>query len=264
MPTVTIDGRRVTVREGAYVLEAARLAGVRIPTLCHHDAVEPFGGCRLCVVDIWKPGWDADWFRLVVACLYPVEEGLVVHTATPRVVETRRVVLDLLLARCPETPLIRDLAREYGIEETTYRKREKADDCILCGLCYRICDKVGPAAISAQNRGVLREVGGPFVGWTYPAGPATGRLNPPPDCIGCLACAEVCPTGHIQYREDGFTRTIWGKTFQMLKCPSCGRAHITRAQAEWLASRGMPVEPLCDSCKQRRTAQVAASLGKPR
>lgn len=251
MPTVTIDGRRVTVREGAYVLEAARLAGVRIPTLCHHEAVEPFGGCRLCVVDIWKPGWDADWFRLVVACLYPVEEGLVVHTATPRVVETRKVVLDLLLARCPQTPLIRDLAREYGIEETTYRKRESPDDCILCGLCYRICDKVGPAAISAENRGVLREVAPPF-------------FEEPPDCIGCLACAEICPTGHIKYREDGFTRTIWGKTFEMLKCPSCGRAHLTRAQADWMAGRGMPVEPLCDSCKQRRTAEVAAGLGRPR
>lgn len=251
MPTVTIDGRRVTAREGAYVLEAARLAGVRIPTLCHHEAVDPFGGCRLCVVDIWKPGWDADWFKLVVACLYPVEDGLVVHTATPRVMETRRVVLNLLLARCPETPLIRDLAREYGIEETTYRPRENPDDCILCGLCYRICDKVGPAAIAAQNRGVLREVAPPF-------------YQEPPDCIGCLACAEICPTGHIQVREDGVTRTIWGKTFEMLRCPSCGRAHLTRAQAEWMAARGVPVEPLCDSCKQRRTAEVAVALGRPR
>ncbi len=251
MPTVTIDGRRVTVREGAYVLEAARLAGARIPTLCHHEAVEPIGACRLCVVDIWKPGWDADSFRLVASCLYPVEEGLVVHTATPRVMETRRVALDLLLARCPETPLVRDLAREYGIEETTYRQRENPDDCILCGLCTRICDKVGPAAISTQSRGVLREVAPPF-------------FEAPPDCIGCGACAEVCPTGHIKVTEDGFTRTIWGKTFEMLRCPSCGRAYLTRAQAEWMAGRGMPVEPLCDSCKRRRTAEVAASLGRPR
>lgn len=251
MPVVTVDGKRVQVPEGAYVLEAARRAGVHIPTLCHHEAVEPFGGCRLCVVDIWRPGWDPDWFRLVVACLYPVEEGLVVHTMTPRVVETRKVVLDLLLARCPDTPLIRELARQYGIEETSYKKRENPDDCILCGLCYRICDKIGPAAIAPQNRGVLREVAPPFFG-------------PAEACIGCLACAEICPTGHIKYSENGSTRTIWNKTFRLVECPQCGKGYITEAQADWLRARGLEIEPLCDSCKQKRTASVAASLGRRR
>jgi len=251
MPTLTVDGRRVTVRDGAYLLEAVRAAGVSIPALCHHEAVEPFGGCRLCVVDIWKPGWDPDWFRLVVSCLYPAEDGIQVHTATPRVIETRRVVLDLLLARCPTTPLIRDLARQYGVEQTTYRPRENPDDCILCGLCYRICEKIGPCAISAQDRGVNREVAPPL-------------REPPRDCIGCLACAEVCPTGHIRYDDGPFLRRIWGKEFEMLRCESCGRGVVTRAQAEWLAARGLEVEPLCDACKQRRTARVAAGLAPAR
>ncbi|NOZ02651.1 MAG: 2Fe-2S iron-sulfur cluster binding domain-containing protein [Deltaproteobacteria bacterium] len=234
------------------MLEAARQAGIRIPTLCHHEALEPYGGCRLCVVDVTRPEWDG-WNKLVVACLYPVEDGLIVHTDTERVMETRRVVLDLLLARSPNTPLIRDLAREYGIDRTSYEVNPEPTDCILCGLCTRVCDHIGVSAISAANRGAGREIAPPFM------------EDAPPDCIGCLACAEVCPTDHITYTQTIGTRTIWGKTFEMLRCPECGRAHITREQAAFEARRNKVPESYfeyCDECKRKKTAGTIRGLSR--
>ena len=249
MPTLTIDGKTVQAREGAFVLEAARTAGVHIPTLCHHEALEPWGGCRLCLVDVTKKSWDG-WARMVVSCLYPVEDGLIVLTSTPRVQATRKVVLDLLLARCPETPLVRKLAREHGIEQTTYQMNPEPTDCILCGLCTRVCDYIGVSAISAVNRGAGREIAPPF-------------HQAPPDCIGCLACAEVCPTDYIPYQTSDRSRTIWNKTFEMVRCPECGRAHITRAQAAFYGGKNGVLAgyfETCDACKRRHQAATFASL----
>ena len=253
MPTVTIDGKTVHAREGAFVLEAARSAGVPIPTLCQHEALEPWGGCRLCLVDVTKEGWDG-WRKMVVSCQFPVEEGLIVETSTERVVETRRVVLDLLLARCPETPLVQELAREHGIEKTSYQANPEPTDCILCALCTRVCDHLGISAISTVDRGIGREVAPPF-------------NEAPPDCIGCLACAEVCPTDCIPYQTSDRSRTIWGKTFEMERCPTCGRAHVTRDQAAFFAGRGgVPGEYFgsCDACKRKQMSTTFAGLSAAR
>ncbi len=250
MPKLTIDGKSVEVREGAFVLEAARKAGVDIPTLCHHEAVEPWGGCRLCMVDVTFDHWDG-WYKCVAACLYPVAEGLIVKTRTERVMNVRKVVLDLLLARSPETPLIQKLAAEHGIKQTSFVPNDEPTDCILCGLCTRICDHLGISAISAVDRGIGREIAPPF-------------HEPPPDCIGCLACAEICPTDHIKYKTNDFTREIWGKSFEMLRCSRCGKAHITVAQADFFAGRnGVPRSyfELCDECKRKEHADLFARLG---
>ncbi len=180
MPTLKINGRKVTVAEDVYLLEACRAASVEVPTLCNFDGLEPWGGCRLCVVDMSLAKWDDDWFKMVTACNHPVEEGMTVVTDSERVLATRRVILDLLLARCPETPLIQQLAREHGIEETSYEPNPEPTDCILCGLCTRVCDHIGVSAIASTDRGWGREIAPPF-------------NEPPPDCIGCLACAEIPP-----------------------------------------------------------------------
>lgn len=249
MPVLTIDGHAVTVREGAYVLEAARLAGVEIPTLCHHEAVEPWGGCRLCMVDVTRAEWHG-WSKMVAACLYPVEDGLVVQTATERVIETRRVVLDLLLARCPETPLVRRMAAAHGILATSYQAAPEPTDCILCGLCTRVCDRIGVSAISSVSRGVGREIAPPF-------------HEAPPACIGCLACAEVCPTRCIPFQTGDRERTIWGKTFRMVRCKECGRAHVTEEQAAFFDGRnGVPRTyfETCDACKRKALARTVASM----
>jgi len=249
MPTLTIDGKTVQADHGTYLLAACRKAGIDVPTLCHHPAVEPFGGCRLCVVDVTRPEWNG-WAKMVVACMLPVENGIVVDTRSARVIETRKVVLDLLLARCPETPLIRDLAAEHGILATSYVKAAKPTDCILCGLCTRVCDAMGMSAISSVNRGAGREISPPFG-------------DPPPACTGCLACAEICPTGFIKASVGIRKRRIWEKDFEMLRCSRCGRSHITVAQADHLAGhRGLPRSyfETCDVCKRADLAATATRL----
>jgi NADH dehydrogenase/NADH:ubiquinone oxidoreductase subunit G len=249
MATMTINGKTVKAREGTYLLEAARTAGFEIPTLCHFEGLEPWGGCRLCLVDITREGWDG-WCKMVVSCLYPVEEGLIVLTDTERVRETRKVVLDLLLARCPEAPLVRRLAARHGIEQTSYKVSDEPTDCILCSLCTRVCDHIGVSAIATMSRGAGREVAPPF-------------NEAPPDCIGCLSCAEICPTDCIPYESSDVTRKIWGKEFEMLRCARCGRAHITRDQAAYYDGKnGVPASyyELCDACKRKQQAEVYDNL----
>jgi bidirectional [NiFe] hydrogenase diaphorase subunit len=247
--TISVDGITVQARPGTSLLAAARAAGVEVPTLCHHEAVESRGACRLCVVDITRDDWNSR-SKMVVSCLYPVEPGLTVSTQTDGVRAVRREILDLLLARCPEAPVIQRLARAHGITRTTYRRNPVPTTCILCGLCTRVCDLVGCSAIAMVQRGIRREVAPPFG-------------QPPPDCVGCLACAEVCPTGHIPFQTSEVARTIWGRRFAMLRCPACGRAHITVAQADfWAARTGMPRAYFesCEACKRIATAATMAGL----
>lgn len=250
MPTLRVDGVGVQVRDGSTVLDAARAAGAEVPTLCHHAGLEAWGGCRLCLVEISRPGW-AGPPKIVTACNHPAEEGLIVSTSGERVVATRRVVVDLLLARCPETPLVRRLAREHGIEATSFEVNPEPTDCVLCGLCTRACDRMGVSAIASVSRGIGRAIAPPFD-------------QPPPDCIGCLACAEVCPTGHIAWQEAAGRRTIWGRVFEMRRCEACGRPHVTLAQAAWAAGRGAAEQDLalCDACKRERLAATFRALSQ--
>jgi len=248
MVAVVADGRTLHAPEGTFLLEVLRKAGIVIPTLCHHPAVEPAGACRLCLVEILRNGTPGE---LVTACLFPITDGLQVRTRSERVQAMRRNLLDLLLARCPDTPLIQQLAREYGLDQTSYPRNTEATDCILCGLCTRVCDRVGLSAISLVSHGTERKVAPPL-------------KQPPPDCVGCLACAAICPTGTIQAEESNGTRTIWGKTFTMLSCKTCGRALITTAQAEYWSGRSrLPIAyfETCDTCKRASTAATMAALG---
>ncbi|MCX6680373.1 MAG: Coenzyme F420 hydrogenase/dehydrogenase, beta subunit C-terminal domain [Methanothrix sp.] len=184
---IKIDGHEMEMDAkggSATILEAARLAGIHIPTLCHHPSIKPYGSCRLCTVQIVKNGRK----KFVTACNYPVEEGLVVITDSAEVAEIRKMILELLIARCPQEKRLRETAGEYGIFKPRFLQEDKS--CILCGLCYRICEElVGVSAINAQNRGVSRDVDTPY-----------GELSE--DCIACGACALVCPTKSILERKN--------------------------------------------------------------
>ena len=189
---IKIDGIEIEMdpnEEAPSILKAARLAGIHIPTLCHHPSLEPYGSCRLCTVQIQKNGKK----RFVTACNYPLEAGLVVDTCSAEVTEIRKMILELLLARCPDEKRIREMARAYGIEKSRFLPEAKS--CILCGLCHRVCEElVGVSAINVQNRGTERDVDTPYG-------------EPSEDCIGCGACALVCPTESIRLRENIYPTT---------------------------------------------------------
>ena len=175
-----IDGTEVTASEGMTLLQAAQSAGVDIPTLCHHDQLEPYGGCRLCIVEVAA----GDRQKLVVACVYPVEEGIVVTTRSEKIDRIRKMILELLLAHAPESPLLRDLAQIYGAQADRFEK--EASFCIHCGLCVRYCAEVKQQhAVGFVDRGVRKEIS--FI-------PAVAAQA----CPDCKACFELCPTSYLQ------------------------------------------------------------------
>ncbi len=238
MVTLTIDGQEVKAKEGSTILEAALEEGIYIPTLCYYERVSPAGVCRLCSVEIFRDGHS----RIVASCLYPVEEGLVVKTDTERVMNIRKMTVELLLARCPDVKVIQDLAQKFGVERTEFTLEDKK--CILCGLCARVCEEiVGVAAISLVGRGTERIVNTPF-------------LEEPGACIGCGSCAFVCPTSAIRMEDIGDTRTIyrWKRKveFKLKQCEKCGRYWATEAQIEHMKKKtGLPGEffEVCPNCR---------------
>ncbi len=180
--TFSLNGAQVQAEAGQTILEAAKAKGVPIPTLCHHPALEAYGGCRLCMVEVAQGRRK----RLVTSCNYEVREGLEVQTDSERVHKSRRMSLELLLARCPEVESIRELAGKYGV--TTPRFELEKDDCILCGLCVRICrERMGPGVADFVGRGADIRVDTP-----YHRGSEV--------CLECGACESVCPTHSIRLK----------------------------------------------------------------
>ena len=248
---ITIDSKSLPFEKGEYILEIARRSGIGIPTLCEHKAVEPFGACRLCLVEITRPEWEG-WSRLVTSCLYPAQDGLIVSTKSDKVKRTRAVILDLLIARCPEVEELRQMARVYGVAETSFVRRKDYDRCILCGTCTRVCEKVGTVAISTIGRGVLKKVDVPL---------AEEGLS---TCVGCLSCAHSCPTGAIPFEDSEEQRKIWGITFEIAKCSVCGKSlGVTPQQIEHSAQQsGLDKSYFehCEICNNRKTADKFASV----
>ncbi len=246
--TMTINGKLVRAESGEYLLAVLRREKIDIPALCHHDAVEPYGGCRLCTVEITKPEWKG-WKDYVVSCLYPATEGLIIQTHAPQVIELRRTLLDLYLARHPFTPKIVDMAAEYGVTQTSYQTVPEPNDCILCGICVRICDRMGFKAISAVNRGHGREIAPPL-------------NEAPPDCVGCLACALNCPTNYIKYEDAGYRRTIWKREFELLKDARTGAPTITREFAAYLNKNRAIPETYFNLNDESHRRETALNFGK--
>ena len=180
MITLQINGLETSVEEGTTLLEAARFLGFPIPTLCHMDGLSPYGACRLCVVEIGE-GPKA---KLVSSCTYPAQEGLKVRTASARVVRARKMVLELLLASCPQSKTIQDLASAHDVRRQRFR--QEYEDCILCGLCVRMCEQQMMAkAIGFRGRVQNRSIGTPFDIKSE-------------QCRLCGGCMYVCPACQLR------------------------------------------------------------------
>ena len=213
------------------------------------EALKPWG-LPLCVVELNRPEWGAK-AKIMASCTLPVENGQNIKTKSDAVKKVRKVVLDLLLARCPHSKVIQQLARIYGLTKTTLKADEGRDNCILCNLCTRICSQLGSSAICTIKRGSEKEIGTP-------------HNEAPPDCVGCLSCARNCPTETIKFEEGEDSRTIWNRKFEMAKCSVCGaRTKLTNEQTVFFAKKsGLPQEYFakCDDCSRKETAETFAQL----
>ncbi len=175
-----IDGKEVEAREGMTVLEAAQSADIFIPTLCHHEKLEPYGACRICTVEVEVRGRT----KLVVSCVYPVEENLVVRTRSEKIYRIRKTLLELMLARAPDSEQLQDLAQEYGADKDRFEK--EASFCIHCGLCVRYCAEVKKKnAVGFVDRGIRKEIS--FI-------PEIASK----ECNSCKECFSLCPTSYLQ------------------------------------------------------------------
>ncbi|MBI4293619.1 MAG: (2Fe-2S)-binding protein [Betaproteobacteria bacterium] len=178
--SLQIDGRPVAATEDMTILDAARRAGIFIPTVCHHEKLEPFGGCRLCMVEVEAGGRT----NLVAACTYPVQNDLAVKTRSGQIDKIRKVLTEQLLAYAPESEVLQNLAREYQADKHRFAKEPSF--CILCGLCVRYCAEIKQKnAVGFVDRGPSREIS--FV-------PEVAAR----ECWDCKECFPLCPTSALQ------------------------------------------------------------------
>ena len=204
MLTIEINGKKLEAEKGETILAVARRNAIAIPTLCHMDGLAPSGACRMCVVDVEGAP------NLLTACSYPVADGMKVRTHSPRAVETRKMIVQLLLANHPDDCLycgrssncdLQQLARDLGVDRREYRgvKNDRPldvsgpslmrdpDKCILCGKCVRVCEDVqGVSAIDFVGRGSKT-----VIGTAFSQGLAASS------CVNCGQCVVVCPTGAL-------------------------------------------------------------------
>ena len=249
MIKLTIDGRDIKAEEGLTILQVAKQNDIDIPTLCHHDALEPYGACRLCTVEVTA----GKRRRFVTACNYVARDGIDVKTASLEVTQLRKMILELLLARCPDAEIINNLAQSYDVDDPRFKPENQT--CILCGLCVRVCKEImGISAISLVGRGVDAKIDTPF------------HLSSEV-CIGCGACAGVCPTGAIrlQYAKDEVEIQPFNTSVKLRQCVSCGKDLASEAFAGVVGKKLGSLSKstlLCIDCKKRRESLALANVAR--
>ncbi len=225
--TVTVDGKKVEVPLGSTILEAANAAGSRIPTLCHDQKLHPYGGCRICLVEV-----QGTPRKFTPSCTTPATDNMVVTTTSPALIEARRMVLELLLIKHPlDCPVcdkagecsLQDLVHEYGLGPSRFDPEKKylppdyesaiiernISRCILCGKCVRICDEQnGVGEWAFTRRGTKARISTDF--------------DRPLDCEFCGECVEICPVGALTTRQFKYKARSWNLEATTSVCNYCG------------------------------------------
>ncbi|MGA1867086.1 MAG: 2Fe-2S iron-sulfur cluster-binding protein [bacterium] len=255
MPTIIIDNKPYEAKTGETILEVAIREGIWIPTLCYHPSLRGYAACRLCLVEIDRGSWR----QIVTSCNYPIRKDIKAWVNSERALKARKGVMELLLARSPDSQELKTLAERMGIYSTSYPKvTESQRNCILCGLCTRVCAEViGQSAISLSGRGVERVVSTPF------------QLASD-QCIACGACASICPVGTIQIRmhDEEIEISPFKSKVPMPRCRECGKHLASSKVGEKvmeLLSDNYPDETLkslkeiimlCPDCRRKRSAEA--------
>ena len=239
MIKMTINDKVVEAEEGLTVLDAARKAGIDIPTLCSHESLSPAGSCRVCAVEIVNNGKSG----VTTACTFPVEAGLEIRTNSEKAVEARRLAVELLLAQRSHSDVIQKLARDMGIDKSSFSLEQR--ECILCDLCIRTCcEIVGVDAISFIACGIDRGIDEASVEHSLDK------------CIGCDSCAYICPTEAIAVEDVGNTRilnTPSGKLeFKLKMCKTCGKYWAPEKQLEYLIEKWHLEPDIFETCPDCR------------
>lgn len=214
---LTIDGKEVKAAAGMTILQAAQQADIYIPTVCHHEKLEAFGGCRLCIVEVETRGWTS----YVVSCLYPVAKDIVVRTRSEKVDKIRKVLVEELMAHAPDAPELVRLAEVYGADRNRFERKESF--CIVCGLCVRYCNEVKQEnAVGFIDNGAEREIS--FI-------PEIAKKV----CWECQECFALCPTS---YAQAAYLLT------EALAFPGQRKEAVRQAEAAKKPRRVIPITPI--------------------
>ncbi len=219
MITLKINGLETTVEEGTTILEAAEFLGFPIPTLCHTDTLRSYGACRLCVVEVG----EGPRAKIVSSCTYPAEEGMSVRTTSSRVMRARKMIIELLLASSPQSKTIQDIASEFNVKQQRFK--QEFEDCIMCGLCVRMCEEQMVAkAIGFQGRGETRRIGTPF------------NIQSE-ECRLCGGCMYICPVCSLRCTYTEPDKAI---------CGGCGNHSLPCIEKEQFDDMMCYMEPCVD------------------
>ena len=226
MIELKLNGLEVKAEEGWTLLETARFYGLEIPTLCYNEGLSVFGGCRLCLVEIG----ESPKSRLVSSCTYPAEPGLVVRTDTKRVVDARRIMIELMVSIAPYSKKIQDLASKFNVTKVRFKVRN--EECVYCGLCVRMCrEQMDGKAIGFQNRGFQKKISTPF----------DIRSE---ECRLCGACMYICPACQLRCQGPEAETTLCNACLTM--DPTC-LDHYDELQC-WMYDAGR-----CGTCVREKT-----------
>ena len=256
MTEVSINNKKYKAEEGETILQVLMREGIDIPYLCYHAALAPYGSCRLCMVEIIAGGKKG----LATSCTLTAVEGLKIKTDTPKVVQTRKILLELYLAEAPGSVKIQELAKKYGVESSRFANpdiKAKGDRCVLCGRCVRVCGEIlGVGAINFIGRGVKTCVNTPW-------------QEESPVSIGCGACAYVCPAEAVDITAKGNKRimTSWNKTtLKVEKCSDTKIPFATERGLEFAYEKltAVPEELRTLSPEARRVKTAADLFVKPK